>query len=236
MRSVHTYGSHPSQHAELFSPEGGPPDGLAVVIHGGFWRDRYDRHLMDGLCMDLAARGWAAWNLEYRRMGDDGGGWPHTFDDVRAGIDALIDVAGLPSTRVVTIGHSAGGHLALWAAHECKVVTAAVSLAGVTDLVDAHRRGLSSDATGSFLGGSPAEVPDRYAAASPIALLPIGAPMLLVHGDRDENVPIDLSVSFSRAALAAGDEAQLLTGPFDHFDVIDPNGQSWPRVMDWLGA
>jgi len=113
-------------------------------------------------------------------------------------------------------------------------VTAAVSLAGVTDLVDAHRRGRSSEATGSFLGGSPAEVPDRYAAASPMALLPIGVPMLLVHGDRDENVPVDMSASFARAAAAAGDEAQLLTGPFDHFDVIDPSGQSWPRVVDWL--
>jgi acetyl esterase/lipase len=236
VRSVHTYGPHPSQHAELFLPEAGAFDGVAVVIHGGFWRDRYDRHLMDGLCLDLVARGWAAWNLEYRRMGDDGGGWPCTFDDVRAGIDALSDVSELPRGRVVTIGHSAGGHLALWAAHEHKAVSAAVSLAGVTDLADAHRRGLSGDATGSFLGGSPAEVPDRYAMASPIALLPIGTPMLLVHGDRDENVPVDLSLSFSRAAIAAGDAVKLFTGPFDHFDVIDPNGRSWPRVMDWLGG
>jgi len=142
--TVHTYGPHPSQHAELFLPDARPPESVAVVIHGGFWRDRYDRHLMDGLCLDLVAHGWAAWNLEYRRMGDDGGGWPQTVDDIRAGIDALAEVAGLPSVRVVTIGHSAGGHLALWAAHECVAVTAAVSLAGVTDLLYAHRRGLSS--------------------------------------------------------------------------------------------
>ncbi|RPI07960.1 MAG: alpha/beta fold hydrolase [Actinobacteria bacterium] len=144
MTTVHTYGPHPSQHAELFLPDARPPESVAVVIHGGFWRDRYDRHLMDGLCLDLVAHGWAAWNLEYRRMGDDGGGWPQTVDDIRAGIDALAEVAGLPSVRVVTIGHSAGGHLALWAAHECVAVTAAVSLAGVTDLLYAHRRGLSS--------------------------------------------------------------------------------------------
>jgi dipeptidyl aminopeptidase/acylaminoacyl peptidase len=191
---------------------------------------------MDGLCLDLAARGWVAWNLEYRRVGDDGGGWPHTFDDVRAGIDALVAVDDLPRARVVAIGHSAGGHLALWAAGESEAVTGAVSLAGVTDLIDAHHRGLSSDATGSLLGGSPVEVPDRYAAASPMARLPIGVPMLLVHGDADENVPVEQSERFARAAAAAGDEVELFAGPFDHFDVIDPGGHSWPRVLNWLRA
>jgi acetyl esterase/lipase len=206
------------------------------VVHGGFWRDRYDRHLMDGLCADLAGRGWAAWNLEYRRVGADGGGWPHTFDDIRAGIDALCD-AGLALSRVVTIGHSAGGHLALWAGRECDAVTAVVSLAGVTDLADAHRRGLSNDATGSLLGGTPYDVPDRYAAASPMARLPLGVPALLVHGDADENVPVDLSVSYAAAARAAGDEIELVVRPgIDHFEVIDPASRSWAVVMDWLGA
>lgn len=237
MRSVHTYGAHPSQHAELFLPEARPPVGVAVVIHGGFWRDRYDRHLMDGLCLDLASRGWAAWNLEYRRVGDDGGGWPYTFDDVRAGIDALADVDNLPLARVVTIGHSAGGHLALWAAHRCNAVTAVVSLAGVTDLVDAHQRGLSSDAIGSFLGSSPAEAPDRYAAASPMALLPLGVPALLVHGDADDNVPVELSVSYASAARAVGDDVELVVRPgIDHFEVIDPASGSWAVVMNWLSA
>ena len=114
---------------------------------------------MDGLCADLAERGWAAANLEYRRVGADGGGWPMTFDDVRAGIDALTMMDGLPLDRIVTIGHSAGGHLALWAASATGAVTDVVSLAGVTDLEQAHRLGLSSDATGSFLGGTPSEFP-----------------------------------------------------------------------------
>ncbi|HTN79598.1 MAG TPA: alpha/beta hydrolase, partial [Acidimicrobiales bacterium] len=161
-RSVHAYGRHPSQHAEVFVPDDHDAVATAVVIHGGFWRDRYDRHLMDGLCASLAANGWAAANLEYRRVGADGGGWPVTLDDVRDGIDALTALEGMPLDRVVTIGHSAGGHLALWAATATGAVTAAVSLAGVTDLVEAHRLGLSSDATGSFLGGSPTEVPGRY--------------------------------------------------------------------------
>ena len=236
-RSLHAYGSHPSQHAEVFVPDVGDPIATAVVIHGGFWRDRYDRHLMDGLCADLAAKGWVAANLEYRRVGADGGGWPATFDDVRDAIDALSGVDGMPLDRVVTIGHSAGGHLALWAATATGAVTAAVSLAGVTDLVEAHRLGLSSDAAGSFLGGSPTEVPERYAAASPIALLPIGVPMLLVHGDRDENVPVELSIEFAEAARRAGDEIDLVVREgIDHFEVIDPGGESWRIVMDWLGA
>lgn len=237
MRTIERYGSHPSQHAELFLPDDGAASAIAtaVVIHGGFWRDRYDRHLMDGLCADLAERGWAAANLEYRRVGTDGGGWPATFDDVRAGIDVLTTIDGLPLDRIVTIGHSAGGHLALWSAAATGAVTGVVSLAGVTDLEKAHRLGLSSDATGSFLGGSPAEVPDRYAAASPIALLPLGVPVLLVHGDRDENVPVELSASFADAARAAGDDVDLVVRPgIDHFELIDPHGESWRIVLDWL--
>ena len=235
MRSIHDYGALPSQHAELFLPDGGPPCGTAVLIHGGFWRDRYDRHLMDGLGADLAEGGWAAWNLEYRRVGDDGGGWPMTFDDVRAGIEALTSVDVLPLDRVVTIGHSAGGHLALWAARTVPGITSVVSLAGVTDLRRAFDLQLSSNATGGFLGGSPVDVAERYDAASPMALLPLAVPALLVHGDRDENVPVELSVSFAQAAHAAGDDVGLVIRPgVDHFEVIDPSGESWRIVMDWL--
>jgi dipeptidyl aminopeptidase/acylaminoacyl peptidase len=184
----------------------------------------------------VAGRGWAGANLVYGGVGADGGGWPMTFDDVRAGIDALTTIDGLPLDRLVTIGHSAGGHLALWAASVTAAVTDVVSLAGVTDLEQAHRLGLSSDATGSFLGGTPSDFPERYAAASPMALLPLGEPMLLVHGDRDENVPVELSVSFAHAARAAGDEVELVVRPgADHFEVIDPRGESWRIVMDWLG-
>ncbi len=191
---------------------------------------------MDGLGAHLAARGWAAWNLEYRRVGADGGGWPTTFDDVRAGIEALAGVDALPLDRVVTIGHSAGGQLALWAARTVPGITDAVSLAGVTDLRRAFELGLSSNATGEFLGGSPADLPERYDRASPMALLPLGVPTLLVHGDRDENVPVELSVSFAQAAQAAGDDVGLVVRPgVDHFEVIDPAGESWRIVMDWLG-
>ena len=205
MRTIERYGDHPSQHAELFAPDEGPASAIAtaVVIHGGFWRDRYDRHLMDGLCADLAERGWAAANLEYRRVGADGGGWPMTFDDVRAGIDSLTTMDGVPLDRIVTIGHSAGGHLALWAASATGAVTDVVALAGVTDLEQAHRLGLSSDATGRS-SVAPRRSSPSDAGASPMALLPVGVPMLLVHGDRDENVPVELSVSFADAAGGGG--------------------------------
>jgi acetyl esterase/lipase len=235
VRSIHRYGDRPSQFVELHAPDESGPGAIAIVIHGGFWRDSYDLHLMDGLCADLAGRGWAACNLEYRRVGADGGGWPMTFDDVRAGIDAVTTLPALPVDRVVTIGHSAGGHLALWAAAAHGAVTDAVSLAGVTDLEDAWARGLSSDATGGFMGGGPAELPERYAEASPMARLPIGVPMLVVHGDRDENVPVELSIAFAEAARAAGDDVELVVRPgVDHFEVIDPAGRSWATVMDWL--
>lgn len=233
-----SYGEAPSQRVELWLPDDGrDPHSLAIVIHGGFWRDRYDLHLMDGLCADLTSRGWAAANIEYRRVGEDGGGWPSTFDDVMGAIDAITAIPDIPLDRVVTIGHSAGGHLALWAAATHGAVTAAVSLAGVTDLQHAHSLGLSDDATGALLGGSPAEVPDRYLEASPMARLPIGVPMLLVHGDADVHVPLELSVSFANAARVVDDDVELIVrNDVDHFEVIDPLGQSWALVMDWLGG
>src|SRR5262245_11803493 len=131
-RALHRYGDHPAQVVERFAPTG-EPRGTAAAFHGGFWRDAYDRHLMDDLCEDLAGSGWAAWNVEYRRLGG-GGGWPATFEDVTA----ALDLVGAP---VVTIGHSAGGHLALWAAGHPNV-TRAVAQAGVVDLEAAIRLGL----------------------------------------------------------------------------------------------
>jgi acetyl esterase/lipase len=242
---ISRYGSHASQVLELFEPEGGPRGG-AVVLHGGFWRAAYDRHLMDELCRDLAARGWAAWNLEYRRLGDDGGGWPATFEDVEAGIGAvrasnkvLLDpgmAAGAgsgASNRVllaplVAIGHSAGGHLALWAAAR-GLVTHAVSQAGVTDLAEAARRGLSGGVVHELLPAN------AYPLASPAELLPLGAPQLLVHGEDDDTVPVGLSRSYHAAAVAAGDRVDLVTLPgVGHYEHLDPSTAAWRAVIDWL--
>ena len=188
------YGDDPAQFAELSVPAGDAPAPVAVVIHGGFWRHRYDLSLGRPLAATLPARGWAALNVEYRRVGG-GGGYPATLDDVSAAIDALADVdAGLDLDTVVTIGHSAGGHLAAWAATRLEPavpVTGVVSQAGVLDLRAAAAERLGAGATQDFLGGAPDDVPERYDDASPIEHVPLGVPVLCVHGRDDTNVPIE---------------------------------------------
>lgn len=219
----HSYGEDPSQFGELFGS--GP---VAVVIHGGFWRDRYDRTLMHALCEDLAERGWAAWNVEYRRLGS-GGGVPETLDDVAAAIDALAELDGVDLSRVVTIGHSAGGHLAAWAAtrEDPRVaVTAVVSQAGVLDVRRAWELGLSDDVAREFLRGDI----ENARLASPIERLPLGVPALLTHGGRDEIVPLEISQRFAQASGAT-----LVVEPDeDHFGHLDPGNPLWQAVIKWL--
>jgi acetyl esterase/lipase len=195
------------------------------VLHGGFWRAAYARDLMELLCRDLAARGYVAWNVEYRRVGA-GGGWPETFDDVsRAVADA--------PRPLVTIGHSAGGHLALWLGAEARAVLA-VSQAGVVDLEQAWRLGLSNRAAGELLGGSPQEVPERYAAASPAARVPLGIPQLLVHGRRDDIVPASMSRAYRDHAVAVGDDVELVETDEGHMECIDPGSESWAAIVQRL--
>jgi acetyl esterase/lipase len=238
----------PSQFGELRLPEGAGPWPLAVCLHGGFWRARYDLVHLGHLCAALAAAGIATWSVEYRRVGHESGGWPETFLDVGRGADYARELAReypLDLTRVITVGHSAGGQLALWVAGRRRIpvgseiasadpitVRGALSLAGVVDLARAHALGLSADATGDFLGGTPETVPERYAAASPAALLPLGVPQLLVHGTVDDSVPFELSELYVDAARAAGDEATLLALPdTGHFEVIDPLSREWPEIL-----
>lgn len=222
---------------------------MAVLIHGGYWRARYDLRLQHGLVPDLAARGWAVWNLEYRRLGwRSRGGWPATFEDVAAGIDhlGLLD-APLDLARVVAIGHSAGGHLALWAAARSGLPAgapgaepavrpaAAVAQAGVVDLREAARLELSRGAAVSLLGGAPGKLPARYDVASPIERLPIGVPQLLVHGVADDSVPIELSRRYAERAREAGDPCELVELPgVGHFEHLDPNSHAWGVVTEWL--
>jgi acetyl esterase/lipase len=228
-RDVHRYGDHPAQVAELFEPEG-EPRGVAVVIHGGFWRAAYDRHLMDDLCRDLAAGGWTAWNLEYRRLGD-GGGWPATFDDVAAAL-ASLQGQSLLGTPLVTIGHSAGGHLALWAAAQDLGVTHAVSQAGVVDLAEAIRLKLSSNVARELIGADPDG--ERLRLASPAELLPLGVPQLLVHGARDDIVPAQMSEAYAARALELGDPVETTILPCGHFEHLDPREPAWLAVREWL--
>ncbi len=246
-RSVHAYGDHPSQVAELFLPSGAEPHLLVVVVHGGYWRQRYDRSLMTELCSDLAEHGWASWNLEYRRVGA-GGGWPATFADVAAGIDALVDVsAPLDLDRVVAVGHSAGGQLAFWAAARDTLpvgtigadprvrIAAAVSQAGVLDLRLAADFAPSDEPTRALLG-DPVERPDVYDLASPRERLPLGLPQLVLHGDRDDTVSMRIAESYAHAALAAGDPCELVVLPkTGHFEHIDARSDAWRTAREWLG-
>lgn len=220
MASRHNYGDDPSQYGVLYGE--GP---VVVVIHGGFWKAQYDLTLMNALCEDLAQRGFTAWNIEYRRLGN-GGGVPATLDDVGAAIDHLATLD-LDLSRVVAIGHSAGGHLAAWAAtrESPRVpVTHVVAQAGVLDLQRARELRLSDGVVDRFLGGA------DTALASPIERLPLGVPTLLTHGALDDTVPLEISERF-----AAASGATLVVEPEEgHMGHIDPANPLWKAVTAWL--
>lgn len=238
------------------------PYPVVVLLHGGFWRRRYRLDLMHAVAADLQRRGVAVWNLEYRRVGSPGGGWPGTFEDVAAGFDALTDLAGrhrLDLRRVAVVGHSAGGHLALWLAgggrprgglgawqgpgawhgpgrrRSGPPPALVVALAGVCDLVEAARRHLSHDAAVDLLGSGPQDRRERYLLCSPAALLPLGVPQVLVHGTADSSVPFDISVRYAAAARAAGDACELVAlDGVDHFALIDPTTAAWRATVQRL--
>lgn len=225
-----SYGGHEDQFVRFRSPEGGAPRGVAVLLHGGFWRPAFTLRNTDALAIALAADRWATCNVEYRRNGT-GGGWAETGEDVAAAC-RLLDAVGPPFTGGVRVafGHSAGGQLALWSAAE-GLVDGVVSLAGVTDLARAEKDGLGEDAVRELLAGTPASVPAAYAAADPSARLPLGRPTLLVHGQDDDRVPVSYSRVFEQAARAGGDDCRLLElRGVDHFDVIDPRCHAWPAI------
>jgi acetyl esterase/lipase len=247
-RSTHAYGEHPSQVGELFLPSGAGPFAVVVVVHGGYWRAQYDRSLMADLCDDLAAHGLAAWNVEYRRVGN-GGGWPDTLLDVAACVDLLAELdAPLELANVASVGHSAGGQLALWAAARATLpadapggdprvrIVASVSQAGVLDLGLAATLMPSSTPTRALLG-DPVKNYERYVVASPRERLPLGIPQLVLHGDRDETVSMRIATSYAAAARSAGDPCELVvltqTGHFEH---IDPGAEAWHVARAWLLA
>jgi acetyl esterase/lipase len=237
------YGPLPEHVADVRWPKAalGGPAPLVVVVHGGFWRSAFDRTHTGPLCVGLAAEGFAVAAIEYRRTGQEGGGWPGTFDDVAAAADAVPGLVAeaaaaagveVDTGRTVLLGHSAGGHLVAWLAttHRPEVV-GAVSLGGVLDLGAAYRLGLDPGPDGTaveaLLGGPPEDVPDRYAAADPTRLGPPVVPVQALHGTTDDVVPDGLSVSY---ADATGARLELLDG-VDHFGVIDPLSRAWPDVV-----
>lgn len=235
------YGTDPAQFAELTEPDGaasgdGAAKGVVVIIHGGFWQSAYTLDLGRPLAADLAARGWAAWNLEYRRVGD-GGGTPQTFDDVAAGFEALADT-GLDLSTVVALGHSAGGHLAAWSASRGRdgwpatvPPTHVIAQAGVLDLVRASADDLGNGAVGSLLGHDATTADARL---DPRARLPLTVPLWAVHAEADRQVPYSQSTDYVAAATAAGAEAELVTVPGDHFTLIDVTSPAWRSQLEIL--
>jgi acetyl esterase/lipase len=246
-----SYGPDRSQRGDLHLPSGPGPHPVMVVIHGGSWQARYGRIVMRAVIGDLTRRGWAAWNIEYRRVGN-GGGWPQTFEDVAAAIDYLVELdAPLDLDRVEVLGHSAGGHLALWAASREKlepgmpghladgptvVLRRVIAQAGVCDLTGAYRR-WRGGAVLALMGGGPEELSDRYAAGDPVRLAPPNAPVLLVHGTSDETVSVKLSRAYESSVRAGGGDVELVEIEGDagrHRAHIDPRGVAWAAVTERL--
>ncbi|SCE81901.1 alpha/beta hydrolase family protein [Micromonospora chokoriensis] len=237
------YGDHPDQVADLRRPAGdGPARPLVVVVHGGFWRAEYDRQHTGPLAAALAAAGYPVAQVEYRRTGQPGGGWPGTLTDVLTGVAELPALAAeaLPGrvsrAAPVLLGHSAGGHLAMYVAATAPATVAGVlALAPVADLGEAYRRDLDGGAVAALLGGGPTEVPDRYAAADPRGLVPIQTRTVVMHGSEDQQVPAEMSRDFVTAARAAGSDISLVELPgCEHFGLIDPESPAWPQVLVML--
>jgi acetyl esterase/lipase len=246
---VIAYGKAPQQHAELRLPKGDGPHPVVIVIHGGCWQTPWAADHVRALAAALTAEGYATWSLEYRRLGDPGGGWPGTLEDVGRGADALRGIATarrLDLSRVAALGHSAGGQLALWLAARRRLpeksalhtpdplpIAGVVSLAGITDLQAGAAGQVCGDAIPSLLGGAPEARADRVAQASPIALLPLGVPQRLVCGALDTLVPNELSRRYLEEAERSGDPVTLeVVQDAGHFELVDPHGSSWRTVRE----
>jgi acetyl esterase/lipase len=255
---VISYGTGADQVADVHLPPGragrgaagGGTSPLALFLHGGFWRAEYGREHTAPLAEALAEAGFVVAAPEFRRIGQPGGGWPGTFDDVAKAVDRLPGLVarttgGLADPgRVVVAGHSAGGHLALWAAGRRRVspatpwyrsrgpMSAVVVLAAVTDLESCFDQALGNQAADALMGGGPAEVDDRYRNADPMRLLAHGVPVRLVHGTDDDRVPAQMSVDYADRASEAGDPATCVLVPgAGHFEVIDPLSSAWSQVL-----
>ncbi len=246
------YGKSALQFGELRLPAGKGPFAVVLIVHGGCWLNSFDYGHITRLSQAFADAGIAAWTIEYRRLGDAGGGWPGTFNDVGSGADHLRALAKkhpLDLKRVVALGHSAGGHLALWlatrdtlpqknnkpsalyAANPLKLA-GVVPLAAISDL-EAYSTGPKNSCNSvveKLMGGTPAAVAERYAQGSPRQRLPLKIPAWLIHGDQDSIVPLKQSEDFVAAAQAPGVRLTTVAGA-GHFELVSAQSSTWPMVL-----
>jgi acetyl esterase/lipase len=248
------YGTGPQQFGELRLPKSRSRSPVVVLLHGGCWRAAYDLRHVAGMAAALADAGYAVWVPEYRRVGDDGGGWPGTFEDVGNAVDhvrALAAKYALDTARVMIAGHSAGGQLALWAGSRKRgewrgasgapndplSVAGVVSLAGITDLAAYASPSGCGSAVVPLMGGTQAQVPDRYRLVDPIQRAPLGVRARIVHGANDPIVPLSQSRELSARLQAAGEHPVVTEVPgAGHFDVVAPQSSAWPRVLEAVRA
>jgi acetyl esterase/lipase len=250
IRLTEPYGDQKLQTGEWFAPmsEGGVAP-TVVLIHGGFWRAQYDRHLEDLIALDLADRGYLCWNIDYRSSAEP---WPATLTDVAAGYDHLTNgrfADRVDPSRIAVVGHSAGGHLTAWLAGRHRLPPdapghnpdhhppmLAVAQAGVVSLTAGAELNLGNGAPQALIGGTPDHHGERYAVADPICLLPTGVRTVLIHDRDDDVVPISQSEAYVKAATAAGDDSTLAVVPGNHDSHIDPPSAACDRLRAVLAT
>jgi acetyl esterase/lipase len=245
------YGTDSSQYGELRVPAGTGPHPLVILIHGGCFKAAYaSAHYFGAMADALKADGIATWNIEYRRLGEAGGGWPGTYLDVGRAVDHVRAIAGeyhLDLGRIVVVGHSAGGHLAMWTAARHRLtktselfaanplpVRGVMDLAGPVDMtanIPGYEALCRDTVISSLLGGTPTAVPDHYAQTSAIELLPLGIRQVLVVGSHEDFVPLPLVDAYVQAATQAGDQVHRIVIPgAGHFEIASPLSFTWPQV------
>jgi acetyl esterase/lipase len=248
-RHIEAYGDHPLNVGEWFAPEGDGPFPTVVLVHGGFWREQYDRSIEEPVATDLAGHGYLVWNIEYRSSAEP---WPATLSDVAAAYDHLFTgrYAGqVDRQRIAVVGHSAGGHIAAWLGGRHRLPAGApghhpdahpptlvIPQGGVVALAQAADEGLGDGAAQALVGGSPKQHPDRYLLADPTELLPTGVRSVLIHGIGDDIVPVSQSEAYHLAARRAGDDCSLERLDGDHFIHLDVTSEACQRMRDALAT